>query len=115
MFTCCQGFPAVQYESPESQGSSSSSSVTTNVFFSSAFPNAVPSTYNSNMDNAMAGDGEKDKIGEASESSQNGGNASETTQQRRRIVRFVFSRLIGKLKWLRVLINHSQAEEKLAA
>ncbi|WVQ87096.1 hypothetical protein IAS59_000817 [Cryptococcus gattii] len=39
------------------------------------------------MDNAMTGDGEKDKIREASESSQNGGNASETTQQRRRIVR----------------------------
>lgn len=63
----------------------------------------------------MTGDGEKDKIREASESSQNGGNASETTQQRRRIVRFVFSRLIGKLKWFRVLINDSQAEENPAA
>lgn len=63
----------------------------------------------------MTGDREKDKIGEVSESSQNGGNASEATQQRRRIVRSVFSRLIGELKCFRVLINHSQAEEKLAA
>lgn len=63
----------------------------------------------------MTGNREKDKIGESSESSQNGGNASKTTQQRRRIVRSVLSRLTGKLKWFRLLINHSQAEEKLAA
>lgn len=43
----------------------------------------------------MAGNGENGDMGEASGSNQHGGSASETTQERRRIVRSVFLHLIG--------------------